>query len=69
MEGRLKPFLIAGAYGKYATDEGDSNAREAYGSHRKTSAADRRRAVSGTHIECWSKLSLEMGRTLRASTE
>jgi hypothetical protein len=27
----LKPFLIAGAYGNYVTDEGDTIAREAYG--------------------------------------
>ena len=27
----LKPFLIAGAYGNYVTDEGDAIAREAYG--------------------------------------
>ena len=27
----LKPFLIAGAYGNYVTDEGEAVAREAYG--------------------------------------
>ena len=27
----MKPFLIAGAYGNYVTDEGDAIAREAYG--------------------------------------
>lgn len=29
----LKPFLIAGAYGNYVTDESDAVAREAYGSN------------------------------------
>ena len=29
--GGLKPFLVAGAYGNYVTDEGDAIAREAYG--------------------------------------
>jgi len=27
----MKPFLIAGTYGNYVTDEGDTIAREAYG--------------------------------------
>jgi hypothetical protein len=27
----MRPYLVAGAYGNYVTDEGESIAREAYG--------------------------------------
>jgi hypothetical protein len=29
----MRPYLVAGAYGNYVTDEGESIAREAYGAN------------------------------------